>query len=232
MTIPTVKLARRGLMFVLSSPSGAGKSTIARQLLKQDPDIELSVSVTTRERRPSELDGIHYHFIDEHQFARMSERGDLLESAIVHGNYYGTPREPVEKALVSGRDVLFDIDWQGTQQIADQLPDDVVRVFILPPSMEELRARLKRRAEDDDETIHRRLVGAREEIGKWAEYDYVIVNHDIQVAFASVQAILAAERLRRGRVIGLRPFISSLLDDAQILSDEAERNESTVNKRV
>ena len=217
MTIQPIKIARRGLMFVLSSPSGAGKSTIARQLLEQDPEIELSISVTTRERRPSELDGVHYHFIDEQRFSRMSERGDLLESAQVHGNFYGTPREPVEKALASGRDVLFDIDWQGTRQIADQLPDDVVRVFILPPSMEELRARLKRRAEDDDRTILRRLAGAREEIEKWSDYDYIIVNTDIQEAFANVKAILVAERLRRGRAIGLRPFISTLLQEAQDL---------------
>ncbi len=220
MTEPSVHLARRGLMFVLSSPSGAGKSTIARQLLKEDEEIELSISVTTRERRPSELDGVHYHFIDEEKFAKMSERGDLLESAVVHGNYYGTPREPVEKALAGGRDVLFDIDWQGTQQIAERLPDDVVRVFILPPSMKELQARLRRRAEDDDETIKRRLVGAREEIEKWADYDYVIVNEDIQEAFAQVRAILVAERIRRGRTIGLRPFVSGLLDEAQAISKD------------
>ena len=218
MTGQSVNLARRGLMFVLSSPSGAGKSTIARQLLKEDQEIELSISVTTRERRPSELDGVHYHFIDEETFSKLSERGDLLESAEVHGNFYGTPREPVEKALSSGRDVLFDIDWQGTRQIADRLPDDVVRVFILPPSMDELQARLRRRAEDDENTIQRRLVGAREEIEKWADYDYVIVNEDIQEAFAKVRAILIAERIRRSRTIGLRPFISNLLDEAQSIS--------------
>ena len=202
MSVEPVRLARRGLMFVLSSPSGAGKSTIARQLLKEDGDIELSISVTTRERRPSELDGVHYHFIDEDQFSKMADRGELLESAEVYGNFYGTPQEPVERALAAGRDVLFDIDWQGTRQIAAKLPDDVVRVFILPPSMEELQARLKRRAEDDAETILRRLVGAREEIEKWSDYDYVIVNDDIQEAFAKVKSILGAERIRRGRVIG------------------------------
>ena len=224
MTAQSVNLARRGLMFVLSSPSGAGKSTIARQLLKEDQEIELSISVTTRERRPSELDGVHYHFIAKEAFSKLSERGDLLESAEVHGNYYGTPREPVEKALSSGRDVLFDIDWQGTRQIADRLPEDVVRVFILPPSMDELQARLRRRAEDDESTIQRRLVGAREEIEKWADYDYVIVNEDIQEAFAKVRAILIAERIRRARTIGLRPFISGLLDEAQALSGSAQKH--------
>lgn len=226
MTGLPVKLARRGLMIVLSSPSGAGKSTIARRLLAEDQDIELSISVTTRARRPSEMDGVHYHFIDKDRFAKMAERGDLLESAQVHGNYYGTPHDPVEKALSSGRDVLFDIDWQGTRQIAEKLPDDVVRVFVLPPTMAELQSRLKRRAEDDEETILQRLVGAREEIEKWSEYDYVIVNDDLQDSFAQVKSILVAERIRRERIIGLRPFVSGLLEDAQELSSATEKSRS------
>jgi len=221
-----VRLARRGLMFVLSSPSGAGKSTIARQLLAEDDDIELSISVTTRERRQSELDGVHYHFIDEARFQRMAERGELLEWAEVHGNYYGTPRDPVEKALSQGQDILFDIDWQGTRQIAEKMPEDLVRVFILPPSMAELESRLKRRAEDDAETIRKRLQGAREEIEKWSDYDYVIVNEDLADAYASVSAILAAERLRRERVIGLRPFVSNLLEDAQSAPSASENSET------
>jgi guanylate kinase len=226
MTVQPVKLARRGLMFVLSSPSGAGKSTLARQLLDEDKNIELSISVTTRARRQSELDGVHYHFIDQDRFSKMADRGDLLEWAQVHDNFYGTPQEPVEKALAAGHDVLFDIDWQGTRQIAEKLPDDVVRVFVLPPSMAELQARLKRRAEDDDDTIHRRLVGAREEIEKWSDYDYVIVNDDLQNAYSSVKSILAAERIRRDRVIGLRPFVSNLLEDAQAISSAAEKSTS------
>ncbi len=221
-----VRLARRGLMFVLSSPSGAGKSTIARQLLAEDDDIELSISVTTRERRQSELDGVHYHFIDEARFQRMAERGELLEWAEVHGNYYGTPRDPVETALSQGQDILFDIDWQGTRQIAEKMPEDLVRVFILPPSMAELESRLKRRAEDDAETIRKRLQGAREEIEKWSDYDYVIVNEDLADAYASVGAILAAERLRRERVIGLRPFVSNLLEDAQSAPSAAENSDT------
>ncbi len=213
-------------MFVLSSPSGAGKSTIARQLLDEDGNIELSISVTTRERRPSELDGVHYHFIDQDRFGKMADRGELLEWAQVHGNYYGTPQEPVEKALSAGRDVLFDIDWQGTRQIADKLPQDVVRVFVLPPTIAELKARLKRRAEDDPATILKRLVGAREEIEKWSDYDYVIVNDDLQKAYSSVKSILGAERIRRERVIGLRPFVSNLLEEAQAISSASENNRS------
>ena len=226
MTVSPVNLARRGLMFVLSSPSGAGKSTIARQLLAKDKQIELSISVTTRERRQSELDAVHYHFIDQPRFTKMAERGELLEWAEVHGNYYGTPRDPVEKALSSGRDVLFDIDWQGTRQIAEKMPDDLVRVFILPPSMAELESRLNRRAEDDGATIQRRLQGAREEIEKWSDYDYVIVNEDLATAYASVSAILAAERIRRERVIGLRPFVSNLLEEAQAIASASKNSET------
>jgi len=226
MTIEPTHLARRGLMFVLSSPSGAGKSTIARQLLADDPHLQLSISVTTRERRASELEGVHYFFIDRGKFDKMAERGDLLEWAEVHGNFYGTPREAVEDALRSGRDVLFDIDWQGTEQLYEKMPTDLVRVFVLPPSMAELKARLERRAEDSDAAIARRLEGARAEIEQWAKYDYIIVNDDLERAFASAKAILAAERLRRDRVLGLRPFISSLLQEAQALAAAKERSES------
>ncbi|WP_414833229.1 guanylate kinase [Afifella sp. YEN Y35] len=222
MTADPIKLVRRGLMFVLSSPSGAGKSTLARQLLEADSGLELSVSVTTRPRRRSEREGVHYHFIDDVHFSRMVERGDLLEWATVHGNHYGTPIEPVEDALSAGRDVLFDIDWQGTAQIAEKLPDDLVRVFVLPPSMRELKARLERRAEDSHETIGRRLVGSLEEIEQWSRYDYVIVNDDLQRAFEAVKGILTAERLKRERVLGLRAFVSQLLSEGRDLVDHLQ----------
>ena len=226
MTLESTNLARRGLMFVLSSPSGAGKSTIARQLLTDDRQLQLSISVTTRERRASELEGVHYFFIDRGKFDKMAERGDLLEWAEVHGNFYGTPREPVEEALRSGRDVLFDIDWQGTEQLYEKMPTDLVRVFVLPPSMAELKARLERRAEDSEAAISRRLDGARAELEQWAKYDYVIVNDDLERAFASVKAILASERLRRDRVLGLRPFVSNLLQEAQALVGVPESSDS------
>ena len=222
MTIEPTHLARRGLMFVLSSPSGAGKSTIARQLLADDPHLQLSISVTTRERRASELEGVHYFFIDRGKFDKMAERGDLLEWAEVHGNFYGTPREPLEEALRAGRDVLFDIDWQGTEQLYEKMPTDLVRVFVLPPSMAELKARLERRAEDSEAAISRRLDGARAELEQWAKYDYVIVNDDLERALAGVKAILTTERLRRDRVLGLRPFVSSLLQEAQALAGVPE----------
>jgi guanylate kinase len=207
------ELQRRGLMFVLSSPSGAGKSTLARLLLSEDKNLEISVSVTTRTRRPSEVDGRHYHFIDKLDFQRMRDHGELLEWAEVHGNFYGTPRAPVEKALAQGQDVLFDIDWQGTEQLAalDEVRPDLVRVFVLPPSFKELRARLERRAEDAAETIARRLENARVEIAQWAQYDYVIVNQDLDSSFPAVRAILTAERMRRERVTGLGAFIEDLL---------------------
>jgi guanylate kinase len=200
-------------MLVLSSPSGAGKSTIARLLLELDKELDLSISVTTRARRASEVDGVHYHFIDPERFAAMRDRGELLEWAEVHGNLYATPRKPVEDALARGRDTLFDIDWQGTQQIAKAMPDDVVRVFLLPPSMAELKARLERRAEDRDDVIARRLANARAEIEHWREYDYVIVNEDLQRTLGAVRAILAAERLRRARQSSLDSFVANLLAD-------------------
>ena len=204
-------IERRGLMLVLSSPSGAGKTTITRNLLRLEPELMLSVSVTTRARRHSEVDGVHYHFIDRKRFAQMRDAGDLLEHAEVHGNSYGTPRQPVEAALSSGRDVLFDIDWQGTQQIARSMPGELVSVFILPPSMAELRARLERRAEDQPEVIARRLAAGRTEIEHWAEYDYVIRNEDLDRSTRNVQSILAAERLKRVRQKGMAGFVSRLL---------------------
>jgi guanylate kinase len=216
MTLKPVRLARRGLMFVLSSPSGAGKSTLAQQLLADEKNgLTLSVSVTTRPRRPSEIEGRHYRFIDEKRFRHMAEHDELLEWAEVHGNFYGTPQAPVEEALAAGRDVLFDIDWQGTQQLAEKMPQDLVRVFVLPPSMAELRARLDRRAEDDEATIARRLEAARHEIEHWREYDYVVVNDDLQRALDEVKGILRAERVRRERVVGLEAFVEELLHPPQ-----------------
>lgn len=205
------QLERRGIMLVLSSPSGAGKSTISRQLLADDPGIELSISVTTRKRRPSEIDGKHYHFIDRREFERLREGNALLEWAEVHGNFYATPRDPVEKALSEGRDMLFDVDWQGGLQLAEKAAADVVSIFILPPSMEELKARLFRRAEEAPEVIERRLANALVEIPHWRDYDYVVINDDLQRAQAQVEAILTAERLRRDRRPGLFDFEAGLL---------------------
>jgi guanylate kinase len=190
---------RRGLVLIIASPSGAGKSTLSRLLLQADPQLTLSVSVTTRPRRPSEVDGIHYHFIDKRRFEALRDRGELLEWAQVHGNFYGTPREPVETALEAGRDYLFDIDVQGTLQVYQEMRSDVASVFILPPSIPELVERLRRRAEDDAVTIQKRLASAAEEITHWRDFDYVLVNDDLDHAFTSLQAILAAERLKRSR---------------------------------
>jgi len=190
---------RRGLMFVLSSPSGAGKTTLTRLLIEHDPDIRLSISVTTRPRRPSEVEGVHYRFVDRHGFERMRAAGELLEWAEVHGNLYGTPGAPVLNALKAGRDVLFDIDWQGTLQLYEKARADVVSVFILPPSIAELRARLARRAEDDERTIHDRLRNAISELSHWKEYDYVLVNEDLNRSFEQVKMVLAAARLQRER---------------------------------
>lgn len=206
-------IGRRGLMLVLSSPSGAGKSTIARNLLESDRDLYLSVSVTTRPRRGSEINGQHYHFVSPREFDRLRDDDALLEWAEVHGNYYATPREPVEAAMAAGRDMLFDIDWQGALQLREKMRADIVSIFILPPSMGELKARLKRRAEDADEAIARRLQNARDEIEHWKEYDFVVVNEDLDQAFKEVQAIVTAERLRRDRRPGLFDFVSGLLDE-------------------
>ena len=208
---PSSPIARRGLMLVLSSPSGAGKSTIARNLLENDPGLGLSVSVTTRKRRGSEIEGVHYHFKTQREFNLMRDSEQLLEWAEVHGNCYGTPREPVEEAMAAGRDMLFDIDWQGAKQLQEKMRADVVSIFILPPSMAELRSRLHRRAEDAEEVIATRLANAREEIGHWREYDYVVVNDDLDRSFAALQAIVKAERLRRDRRPGLFDYVNDLL---------------------
>lgn len=205
---------RRGLGFVLASPSGAGKSTLSRLLIEQDREISLSVSVTTRPRRPSEIDGVHYHFISKSRFQALRDHGELLEWAEVHGNFYGTPREAVEQAFASGRDILFDIDWQGTVQVKEKLPDDVVAIFILPPSMAELGARLHRRAEDAEEVIAKRLANARTEIAEWRRFDYVIVNDDLSRAYDDIRAILRTERLKRYRQTGLEGFVGDLLSEA------------------
>lgn len=207
-----MEIARRGLMLVISSPSGAGKSTIARNILESGMDMRLSVSVTTRARRASEIDGRHYHFISMKEFERLRTTDALLEWAEVHGNFYGTPREAAENAMAQGQDMLFDIDWQGAQQLKEKMPADVVSVFILPPSMEELQSRLNRRAEDSAEVIATRLKNAREEISHWREYDYVVVNDDLQRAFESVKAIIEAERLRRDRRHGLFDFVNTLVE--------------------
>ncbi|MFU0503437.1 guanylate kinase [Pseudaminobacter sp. NGMCC 1.201702] len=206
-------IRRRGLMLVLSSPSGAGKSTIARNLLESDPGLELSVSVTTRARRGSEIEGVHYHFRSQREFEILRDNDALLEWAEVHGNFYATPREPAEKAMAEGRDMLFDIDWQGALQLKEKLRGDIVSIFILPPSMKELKARLKRRAEDSDEVIEKRLENARVEIEQWREYNYVVINHDLNQAFDEVRAIVTAERLRRDRRAGLFDFVTELLDE-------------------
>ena len=208
-------IARRGLILILSSPSGAGKTTLTRAIAQDGGwGLDLSISVTTRARRPSEIDGRHYRFIDREAFEDLRTRDDLLEWAEVHGNFYGTPRRPVEKTLAQGRDMIFDIDYQGTRQVRQRLQDDVVTVFILPPSFSELRQRLERRAEDSPETIERRLANARNEMQRWSEYDYVIVNDDLDESFRALQSILAAERLKRTRRTGLPGFVDGLLAEA------------------
>ncbi|CAO3377909.1 guanylate kinase [Azospirillum brasilense] len=204
------KIARRGLMLVLSSPSGAGKTTISRRLLDRDPGITLSVSVTTRPMRPGEQPGVHYYFVDMPEFDRMAGQGELLEHARVFGNCYGTPRHAVETALSAGRDVLFDIDWQGMQQLAANARADLVSVFVLPPSGTELERRLHARGQDSAEVIAQRMAKASDEISHWGEYDYVIVNNDVDESVQAVQAILRAERLRRTRQVGMPAFVESV----------------------
>ncbi|SMF83371.1 guanylate kinase [Tistlia consotensis] len=206
----TARFRRRGLMFVLSSPSGAGKTTISRKLLEDDDNLQLSISATTRPKRPGERDGIDYHFVDHAAFERMAQGGELLEHAVVFGNRYGTPRGPVEKALAAGRDVLFDIDWQGTQQVYSKMPDDVVRVFILPPSIEELERRLHTRAQDSDEVVAQRMAKAADEMSHYDAYDYIIVNEQVERAVVEAKAILTAERRRLKRLIGLDSFVKQL----------------------
>jgi guanylate kinase len=210
MRASAARVARRGLLFVLSSPSGAGKTTLAHKLLATDDLITMSVSVTTRAARPGEVDGRDYHFISKPQFEKMIAGNELLEWASVFGNMYGTPRAPVEKALSEGRDVLFDIDWQGTQQLAQALEDDLVRVFILPPDAETLRDRLINRKQDTASVVAKRMAEAPREISHWPEYDYVIINSDVESSFTDLVSILKAERLKRRRQVGLTAFVRAM----------------------
>ena len=205
------QLHRRGLMFILSSPSGAGKTTLSRMLLAKDPEIRLSVSATTRPPRPGEVDGVHYHFVSEAEFDRMVEEDDFYEWAHVFGHRYGTPKGKIRAGLKEGHDFLFDIDWQGTQQLYQKDQQDVVRVFILPPSIDELHRRLKGRATDSADVIAARMERARAEISHWDGYDYVIINDDVDVCFEKVRAILEAERMKRARQTGLIPFVRGLM---------------------
>lgn len=207
------EISRRGIMLVVSSPSGAGKTTLTRNLLDQEENVSLSVSVTTRARRPSEIDGVHYYFVSKRRFEVMRDSNELLEWAQVHGNLYGTPREPVEQALVAGRDVLFDIDWQGTRQLLEKMREDVVTVFVLPPTAEELKTRLERRAEDSRAIIAQRLRNALEEISHWQEYDYILVNRDLDKSFTRLRSILTAERLKRVKMLDLENFAEQLVAD-------------------
>ena len=204
-----LEVQRRGLMLVLSSPSGAGKTTLARMLLDSDPGIVMSISATTRPARSNEVDGRDYHFVPGKEFERRVAEDAFLEHATVFGHRYGTPKAPVLEALQKGRDVLFDIDWQGTQQLKQQR-DDVVSIFVLPPSRGELERRLRARAQDSDEVVARRMSKANDEMSHWAEYDYVVVNHETNAALAQVRTILSAERLKRGRQVGIREFVRSL----------------------
>ena len=203
-------IKRRGLMLVLSSPSGAGKTTIARKLMELDKNLTISISSTTRVKRPSETDGADYNFVSDERFEEMVGKDEFLEHATVFNHRYGTPRAPVETALAEGRDVLFDIDWQGTQQLAEKAPKDLVSVFVLPPSTVELERRLRSRAQDPDEVVRDRMAKAANEVSHWAEYEYILRNDDVAKSVASVQSILHAERLRRERQVGLRDFIETL----------------------
>lgn len=203
-------ITRRGLMLVLSSPSGAGKTTLSRKLLENDSGIVMSVSATTRPKRATETDGADYHFLSRDRFREAAAAGDFLEHATVFDHQYGTPKKPVMDALSAGRDVLFDIDWQGTQQLKERARDDIVSIFVLPPSHAELERRLRTRAQDSDDVVAKRMAKASDEISHWAEYDYVIVNDDVDAALARIVAILAAERLKRVRQIGLSEFVREL----------------------
>ncbi len=209
-TLSSSALQRRGLMYVLSSPSGAGKTTITRALLKSNSNLDVSTSITTRPCRPGEIPGRDYHFVDEPEFNAIMEKGDMLEYAKVFGHFYGTPRAPVEESLAAGRDVIFDIDWQGTQQLADISRNDLVTVFILPPSAEELERRLHDRGQDSEDVIRKRLSKAADEISHYSEYDYVLINQDIDKATEEAQTILNAERLKRRRIGGLSGFVKNL----------------------
>lgn len=211
---------RRGMMLVVSSPSGAGKSSLTRALIAEDKGIHLSVSVTTRGRRPSEAEGVHYHFISKREFDSLRDAGELLEHAEVHANFYGSPRVAVERALANGSDVLFDIDWQGAKQLKDKMLKDFVGVFVLPPSAAELKSRLERRAEDAGDVIQRRLRNARNEIRHWEEYDYVIVNEDFGTAFEQLKDILSAERAKRAHQADLAQRIEKLDQELAKLTNE------------
>jgi guanylate kinase len=215
MRFEAMAASRRGMILILSSPSGAGKTTLTRMLMQDNAlDLTLSVSVTTRKQRSSEVDGIHYRFIDRAEFERMQAAEELLESAEVHGNGYGTPRAPVAKVLAEGRDMLFDIDWQGAKQVRERLGDDVVSIFVLPPSMRELRARLERRAEDTAASIEARFQNARKEIERWRDYHYVVVNDDLNRAFGDVKTIVTAERLRAKRIeSGVNQLVERLMSE-------------------
>ena len=206
----TAEIKRRGLMLVLSSPSGAGKTTLSRELLQSDNGIVISVSATTRARRPNEVDGRDYHFVTPDTFAAMVKADEFFEHATVFEHRYGTPKQPVMAALAAGRDVLFDIDWQGTQQLKERAREDLVSVFVLPPSHDELERRLKTRAQDSDDVVARRMAKAASEISHWPEYDYVVLNRDIARALSQVKAILEAERARRTRLIGVGEFVAEL----------------------
>lgn len=206
-------LPRRGLLLVLSSPSGAGKTTLSKRLLASDPTLGVSISVTTRAPRPGEVDGRDYHFISPDEFKRQETAGELLEWAEVHGNFYASPRAPVERAIAAGEDMLFDIDWQGARQIREKLGADMVGVFLLPPTGKALERRLTARGQDSAEVVARRVAAAAGEIRHWSEYDYVIVNHDLDASFATLAGILAAERHRRARQTGLASFVDGLIVD-------------------
>ena len=208
-----MKPVRRGLMLVLSSPSGAGKTSLSRRLLETEPNLELSVSHTTRAKRKGEVEGRDYYFVDQDMFTRMRERDEFLEWAVVFDNYYGTTRSPVEEALSKGRDILFDVDWQGADKLRESAGGDVVTVFILPPSADALAERLNERAQDSAEVVRRRMRGASNEIQHWNEYDYVVVNDDFDSTVKALRAILTAERVRRTRITGLKDFVQSLLSD-------------------
>ena len=204
-------IQRRGLMLVLSSPSGAGKTTLSRRLLQSDPGIVMSVSATTRQPRPNEIDGQDYFFVTPEKFDTMVADGEFLEHAVVFGHKYGTPRTPVMKALEQGKDVLFDIDWQGTQQLKQQVRDDLASVFVVPPSKAELERRLQIRAQDSEEVVRQRMAKASDELSHWAEYDYLLMNDDIQHAMGKLEEILRVERSRRARQPGLAKFVQKLM---------------------
>jgi guanylate kinase len=212
MAEPSIK--RRGLLLVLSSPSGAGKTTISRKLFEDDGKLAMSVSVTTRPKRPGEIDGTHYTFVDRAKFDQMVAQGELLEHAIVFGNCYGTPRGPVMQALDAGQDIISDVDWQGTQQLKEHVRDDVVTIFILPPTIEALKERLQIRAQDTPEVVKARMAKSSDEMSHWPEYDYVIVNDDLETSVRQVRAILDAERKRRTRQVGLSDFVNALRGQA------------------